>query len=100
MNASTASAPIIYGRNTVRVGNSKMNYQGKIDGRTLCLGEFCVGKSELTNWKDKTMPIDCIAGNWEEWAGCTKTCGGGVQYRWRNVIQPPKNDGNPCPYLS
>ena len=100
MNASLASAPNIYGRNMVQVGNAKMNDQGKIDGQILCLGEYCVGKSDVQNWREKTLPVDCVAGDWGEWGGCTKTCGGGLQYRWRNVIQPPKNNGNPCPYLS
>lgn len=99
MNASVASAPNIYGRQTVSVGNSKMDDKGKINAQTLCLGEYCLNRSELSNWKDKTMPVDCLTSDWSEWAGCTKRCGGGIQYRWRSVMRPPKNNGSECPTL-
>ncbi|KAK3705144.1 hypothetical protein RRG08_005532 [Elysia crispata] len=43
-------------------------------------------------------------GEWSEWGGwseCSKTCGGGVQYRERNCLNPaPANGGKECEGLS
>jgi len=44
-------------------------------------------------------PRDCIVGPWGSWSGCSKTCGGGVKTRTRNVKYPAKFGGRKCPPL-
>jgi len=40
---------------------------------------------------------DCTVSEWDEWKGCSATCGYGVRTRLRNILQPPENLGEPCP---
>ena len=43
-------------------------------------------------------PRDCIVSeNWSAWSNCTKTCGGGTQYRTKSILYPAKFGGKPCP---
>ena len=41
-------------------------------------------------------PVKCVVGQWTEWTGCTETCGG-LQFRFRPVLQAAKHGGLPCP---
>ena len=41
-------------------------------------------------------PINCQMGNWYNSGGCSKTCGGGTQRQYRNIIQQPANGGAVC----
>ena len=37
-------------------------------------------------------------GNWNDWATCSATCGGGVQSRTRGCTDPsPQGSGDQCP---
>lgn len=43
-------------------------------------------------------PRDCtVEQKWGNWSNCTKSCGGGSQYRTRAILYPAKFDGKPCP---
>lgn len=42
-------------------------------------------------------PRDCIVGNWSGYNNCSKSCGGGSQYRTRPVLYNAKFGGKPCP---
>lgn len=46
----------------------------------------------------KFFILDCYVGDWGYWSECSKTCGFGVQKRYRKVIQIPVQ-GRPCPSL-
>jgi len=41
-------------------------------------------------------PVDCVLGDWQEWSGCTATCGGGSTSRSRNIVTQPAHGGIPC----
>jgi hypothetical protein len=37
--------------------------------------------------------------DWSYWTPCSKFCGGGIQYRYRNIFTQPQNGGRGCPEL-
>lgn len=45
-------------------------------------------------------PIDCTVTDWLSWGACSKTCGDGVQKRFRKVQAPANDKGKACPSLS
>lgn len=42
------------------------------------------------------LPVDCVWGPWEDWSGCTKSCGGGYIRRNRFVAIAPVRGGRLC----
>ncbi|XP_034768559.2 A disintegrin and metalloproteinase with thrombospondin motifs 8 [Acipenser ruthenus] len=60
----------------------------------LCFNNECVEKEQLM--KPKTE-IDGNWGAWGEWGDCSRTCGGGVQFSYRECNDPgPQNGGKYC----
>ncbi|CAD7963511.1 unnamed protein product [Amoebophrya sp. A25] len=41
-------------------------------------------------------PIDCRWSEWDEWSGCSTSCGGGEKSRQRQVELMPNSVGRPC----
>ena len=39
---------------------------------------------------------DCGFGDFGDWSTCTKECGGGTQFRSREIIQQAENNGTAC----
>jgi hypothetical protein len=67
------------------------------------VGHVCPFASRET--RDCNMgpcPVNCVTGydgvanEWSAPTACTKTCGGGVQYRTKSVITPPAHGGGTC----
>lgn len=59
-----------------------------------CLAGHCLTKSQAA--KHQT-PVNGGWGVWGPWGDCSRTCGGGVQYSFRNCDSPlPKNGGKYC----
>jgi len=44
--------------------------------------------------------VDCIVGSWASWQGCSATCGGGHESRFRKMTTPAMNGGKACPNYS
>ena len=42
------------------------------------------------------MSVNCAWGDWSAYTGCTKTCGGGKQYRYRTILTHDENGGTAC----
>ena len=40
--------------------------------------------------------VSCAWGEWSAYTGCTTTCGGGKQYRFRTILQHDENGGTAC----
>jgi len=36
---------------------------------------------------DRAAPVHCVLGNWMEWSGCSRECGGGQQTQVRAIMQ-------------
>ena len=74
----------------------------KVDTHEENGGTACTGLStEQQNCNTATCPaINCIWGNWDTWATCSLTCGGGVQVRTRKVDTHEENGGTACTGLS
>ena len=45
--------------------------------------------------------VPCEVGSWTSWSDsiCSRTCGGGVQQRTREIVRLPENGGAACPKL-
>ncbi|XP_048865478.1 A disintegrin and metalloproteinase with thrombospondin motifs 1 [Brienomyrus brachyistius] len=59
-----------------------------------CLAGECLHKSKATEFQ---TPVNGGWGIWGPWGDCSRTCGGGVQYSFRDCDNPtPKNGGKYC----
>uniref|UniRef100_A0A8D0HKS9 A disintegrin and metalloproteinase with thrombospondin motifs 1 n=1 Tax=Sphenodon punctatus TaxID=8508 RepID=A0A8D0HKS9_SPHPU len=59
-----------------------------------CVNGKCVNK---TDKKHYDTPVHGGWGSWGPWGDCSRTCGGGVQYSFRECENPvPKNGGKYC----
>ncbi|XP_039592490.1 thrombospondin type-1 domain-containing protein 7A [Polypterus senegalus] len=45
-------------------------------------------------------PQDCVVSEFSSWSPCSKTCGVGLQHRFRSVLAPPLFGGSSCPNLT
>lgn len=68
-------------------------------------GNACSGQSEEQECNQQACaagfvyderPKDCVISGWSEWGTCTKSCGGGEQYRTKYILQQPANGGAAC----
>ncbi|KAK6485415.1 A disintegrin and metalloproteinase with thrombospondin motifs 1-like [Huso huso] len=59
-----------------------------------CVAGECVRKSDTPLYQ---TPVNGGWGAWGPWGDCSRTCGGGVQYSFRECDNPiPKNGGKYC----
>ncbi|MGH0123026.1 UNVERIFIED_CONTAM: hypothetical protein FKN15_067111 [Acipenser sinensis] len=59
-----------------------------------CVAGECVSKSDAPLYQ---TPVNGGWGAWGPWGDCSRTCGGGVQYSFRECDNPiPKNGGKYC----
>lgn len=59
-----------------------------------CMAGQCLSKTEAAKYQ---TPVNGGWGPWGSWGDCSRTCGGGVQYSFRDCVNPrPKNGGKYC----
>lgn len=59
-----------------------------------CMNGKCVNKTEKKHYD---TPVHGSWGSWGAWGECSRTCGGGVQYSFRECDNPvPRNGGKYC----
>jgi hypothetical protein len=63
-------------------------------------GRDCPELIEYHDCNTQECPIDCAVGQWSEWSGCSKPCGGGIRTQSRPVTQEAKSGGIGCPATS
>jgi len=63
-------------------------------------GYKCPMLSETRSCNDAQCPVDCVLSKFGKWYACTKTCGGGKTYRYRDAIVYAKFGGKKCAHIS
>lgn len=71
----------------------------KIQVNTLNGGKACPVLSQLETCNTQSCPVDCKLTPFSSFGPCTKTCGGGQQFRKRDVVNTAKFGGKPCQSL-
>nr|XP_014342845.1 PREDICTED: SCO-spondin [Latimeria chalumnae] len=57
----------------------------------------CVCQDGIISCDESSCPVDCSWSAWSPWTPCDKSCGVGVQQRYRSPSNPPAtNGGSPC----
>ena len=60
-------------------------------------GNSCKGQSTQTQQCNlEPCSADCQWGEYGEWSKCTKTCGGGTQFRSRSIARVAEGNGKAC----
>ncbi|XP_067827096.1 A disintegrin and metalloproteinase with thrombospondin motifs 8-like [Heptranchias perlo] len=60
----------------------------------ICIDGACIGIDEVTSIK---TVVQGSWGSWSPWGECSRTCGGGVQFSFRECSDPvPQNGGKYC----
>lgn len=60
-------------------------------------GKGCYGgtsETEPCSWKETPKP--CEFTDWQDWVPCSRTCGGGVRTRARQISSKASDNGEPC----
>ncbi|CAE8621650.1 unnamed protein product [Polarella glacialis] len=73
------------------------------NGKT-CLKDSLKQVEPCSPGPGEAMPADCEpdpkrpcqVGEWEDWLGCSTSCGGGERKRSRGIMVPAADDGPPC----
>jgi len=56
----------------------------------------CPAMQQVVSCNDIPCPVDCEMGSWSNWAGCSRQCGGGEQYRIRSPSRVGLHGGMVC----
>jgi hypothetical protein len=59
-------------------------------------GKACPDLKEVETCRTQPCPVDCVLSKWNSWTACTKTCGIGVQRRYRSASTPASYGGKAC----
>jgi hypothetical protein len=61
-------------------------------------GDACPVLEQMQGCNNFTCPVDCVLGDWNDFAGstCSRSCGGGIRIAQRNITTHPANGGRAC----
>ena len=51
---------------------------------------------EVAPCNPEPCPVECVLGDWDEWASCTASCAGGTKTRERAVVTAAQHGGDEC----
>ena len=51
---------------------------------------------EVAPCNTEPCPVECVLGDWDEWASCTASCAGGTKTRERAVVTAAQHGGDEC----
>merc|ERR1719199_2261759 len=51
---------------------------------------------EVAPCNPEPCPVECVLGDWDEWASCTASCAGGTKTRERAVVTAAQHGGEEC----
>ncbi|KAM4702878.1 A disintegrin and metalloproteinase with thrombospondin motifs 8 [Rhinophrynus dorsalis] len=86
----------IQGKHECHTKNGSLHW---VDGTScgaqrVCLDGVCQAEEEVIRPK---VPVDGNWGSWGSWGECSRSCGGGVRYSFRDCNDPePQNGGKYC----
>lgn len=83
---------------TVTCGGGTMTRQRTVLEPSRDGGAACTGESfQEATCSQVQCPVDCVVTDWSPWSGCSTTCGGGVNLRFRIAQVESAFGGVPCP---
>lgn len=70
----------------------------RVNSCSFVAGKSCAASlKEMRDCQEAPCPIrDCQWAAWDEWSGCSCTCGGGLKRRARTVEVAPRAGGDLC----
>lgn len=83
---------------TLTCGGGTMTRQRTVLEPSSYGGAACTGESiQEAACGQVQCPVDCVVTDWSPWSGCSTTCGGGVNLRFRIVQVESAFGGTTCP---
>jgi len=76
-------------------GGTIANYR-EVLSRAQNGGKGCPALEEHIPCNTQKCPVDCVAGPYSKWSTCDKPCGGGLQFRTREVVTANSGGGQRC----
>ncbi|XP_053547479.1 A disintegrin and metalloproteinase with thrombospondin motifs 8 [Bombina bombina] len=86
----------VVGEHVCHTKNGSLHWaDGTVCGvRRVCLDGACLEENDVLKPK---MPVDGNWGSWSDWGECSRSCGGGVHFSYRECNNPePQNGGKYC----
>jgi hypothetical protein len=62
-------------------------------------GSVCPALKEEKSCNLSNCPVDCKMSPWTEWQTCSKSCGGGVQSKYRRILLSANYGGKACAHI-
>ncbi|TRY86462.1 hypothetical protein DNTS_025547, partial [Danionella cerebrum] len=57
----------------------------------------CTETMQMQNCSLASCPVGCVVGEWSSWSDCSASCGGGITFRKKAILQEAEPGGENCP---